>query len=69
LGEGDENVDGEQGVVLGDDDEGVARPDDACGGERCGLADGELVSWTAEIVETGDNETLKGGRRLISGMI
>lgn len=59
LSQRHEDVHREEAVVLRDDDQRVARPDDSSRCERCWLTDWQLVSWATEVVQSSNHESLK----------
>lgn len=58
VGDGHEHVDGEQAVVLGDDDERVARPDQPRGRQRRALRDGQRLHGPAQVPQPRHHQAL-----------
>jgi len=55
----DKQVDGEERVVLGDDDERVSGPDQAGGGQGDVLRQGQVLGRAGQITDTGTDKCLE----------
>lgn len=68
LDAGHEHVHREEAVVFRNDDQRVARPNHAGGKQRGRLRNGQRFGRTAEITQTGDDESLRLGYGM-SGLV